>query len=183
MGRDEIFYQSFQRSSNMLNLSAEEINLTSPYKVCLGDANSFYFTTSAGSTYNIGFVQDYMISDEGVYQFYIIDVNHSHSQRDPFVKATVQCVIEAFFRQEPYVMLYICDPSDQRQGMRSRLFHHWFEEYEHHEQFTMINEEIMFDGIMYYGSIILRKDHPYYQELTSKFHAVIAGLPEKIENL
>lgn len=63
MGRDEIFYQSFQRFSNMLNLSAEEINLTSPYKVCL------------------------------------------------------------------------------------------------------------------------RKDHPYYQELTSKFHAVIAGLPEKIENL
>lgn len=167
----------------MLNLSAEEINLNSPYKVSLGDANSFYFTTGNGATYNIGFVPDYMLADENVYQFYIIDVDHVHAPKDPLVKQTIQCVIESFFRQEPNVMLYICDPSDLRQGMRSRLFRHWFEEYERHEFFTMINEEILFDGIAYYGSIIISKSNPYYDELIEKFHTVFEELPNKIENL
>lgn len=167
----------------MLNLTAEEINLTSPYRVSLGDSNSFYFTTKGGVTYNVGFVPDYMLADEGVYQFYIIDVDHVHAPKDPLVKQTIQCVIEAFFKQEPNVMLYFCDTSDLRQGMRSRLFRLWFEEYESHEQFSMINEEIMFDGVTYYGSIILRKSHPLFQDLIEKFHTVIEELPSKIDNL
>lgn len=167
----------------MLNLSAERINLTSPYKVILGDANSFYFTTCKGVTYNVGFVSDYMLADEGVYQFYIVEVNHTHASKDPLVKRTIFCVIEEFFLLEPNVMLFICDTSDMRQGMRSRLFRLWFEEYEQHDMFTMINEEITFDGVVYYGSIILRNTHPQYNDLIDKFHAVIAELPAKIEDL
>lgn len=167
----------------MLNLSAEEINFTSSYKVSLGDANSFYFTTNSGVTYNIGFVPDYMLADEDVYQFYIIDVEHKHAPNDPLVKQTILCVIEAFFKQEPNVMLYICDTSDSRQGIRNRLFHLWFTEYDQNDKFTMINKDISFDGVIYYGSIILRKSHPFYEELIQKFQTLIDELPGKIKEL
>lgn len=167
----------------MLSLSAESINYKAPYKVWLGDINSFYFTTGKGVTYNVGFVCDYMLADEGVYQFYIVDVNHAHAPKDPLVKQTILCVIEEFFKHEPNVMLYICDTSDTRQGMRSRLFRRWFEEYEHHTLFTMINEDITFDGVVYYGSIILKNTHPQYNDLVNKFHTVIEELPRKIEEI
>lgn len=167
----------------MLNISEEKINLVSPYKVKLGDANSFYFTTCRGITYNVGFVSDYMLADEDVYQFYIVEIDHVRAPKDPLVKQTILCVIEEFFLQEPNVMLFICDTSDMRQGMRSRLFRLWFKDYDHHDKFTMINEEISFDGVIYYGSIILRNTNPQYDNLIKKFHTVIEELPSKIDEL
>ena len=167
----------------MLSLSAEIINTKAPYHVVKGEENSFYFTTDGGVVYNVGFVQDQMLADEGVYQFYIVNVNHDHERRDALVWETIRCVIEVFFQQEPLVMLYICDTSDERQDVRDRLFKRWYREYANPIEFTLVNEHIEFDGIVYFGSILLKKSHPNHDELISKFHHIIMDLPNKLDNL
>ena len=54
-----------------LEFSLSELNKKSPYELAsLGDY-SFKFVTDQGKQYTIGFIEDAMISDNGVYQFFI----------------------------------------------------------------------------------------------------------------
>ena len=167
----------------MIDLSADLINQRSPYKVELIETNSFVFETRFGLRYNIGFAEDQSFLESGVYQFYIVNVNHSHFRQDPLVKETIQAVIEAFFDAEPATMLYICDMSDSRQGMRDRLFRHWFSDYIYHGAFTMINESITFDEVTYFASIILQNSHPHYSDIIKTFRDFVSELPGKIDQL
>lgn len=167
----------------MIDLSAELINLRSPYKVERVETNSFVFETRFGLRYNVGFAEDQSFLESGVYQFYIVNVNHSHFQQDPFVKETIQAVIEAFFDAEPATMLYICDMSDNRQNIRDRLFRHWFSDYIYHGAFTMINECISFDDVTYFASIILRNSHPHYSDIIKTFRDFVNDLPVKINQI
>ena len=167
----------------MINLSSEEINLTSPYKVEWVGDNSFVFETRFGLRYNVGFVEDYTFRDRGVYQFYIVNLDNSHFIRDNNVKKTIQSVIEAFFSSEPTTMLYICDPSDNKQGVRDRLFRNWFKEYAFQGAYTLVNEKLKFDGVEYFASILLKNNHPEYSEIISSFKNFIEDLPNKIEQI
>ena len=54
-----------------LTISLSELNKQSPYMLESSDMYSFVFTTDQGKKYEIGFIQDLMVSDEGVYQFFI----------------------------------------------------------------------------------------------------------------
>ena len=54
-----------------LTFSLSELNKKSPYMLESSGMCSFTFTTEQGKKYEIGFIQDLMISDEGVYQFFI----------------------------------------------------------------------------------------------------------------
>lgn len=167
----------------MIDLSAEDINKISPYKVEKIETNSFVFETKFGLRYNIGFAEDYSFLEEGVYQFYIVNLSHEHNQQDPLVKETICVLLEAFFNAEPATMLYICDTSDNRQGVRDRLFRCWFSEYAYQGAFTMINESITFDEVKYFASIMLRNDHPQYENIITTFRNFVKDLPSKIDQL
>ena len=54
-----------------LHFSLSELNKKSPYLLESTGTYSFTFITGQGKKYEIGFIQDLMISDEGVYQFFI----------------------------------------------------------------------------------------------------------------
>jgi hypothetical protein len=54
-----------------LTFSLSELNRKSPYLLESSGGCSFTFVTEQGKKYEIGFIQDLMISDEGVYQFFI----------------------------------------------------------------------------------------------------------------
>ena len=58
-----------------IKLSASKINKTAPYKVSFQSNTSFEFQTDDGSIFQIGFTEDFMISEIGVYQFYIQNEN------------------------------------------------------------------------------------------------------------
>lgn len=166
----------------MIDLSAEQINNT-PYKLEQVGTNSFVFSTKFGLRYNIGFTEDYTFLEEGVYQFYIVNLDHSHFKNDPLVRETIQSVIEAFFQIAPVTMLYICDMSDNRQSSRDRLFHSWFVEYSKQAEYTLINERVNFDGVYYFASIMLRKDHPAHDSIIKLFKDFISDLPGKIDQI
>ena len=54
-----------------LTFSLTALNKKSPYMLESSSMCSFTFVTEQGKRYEIGFIQDQMISDEGVYQFFI----------------------------------------------------------------------------------------------------------------
>lgn len=168
----------------MINIPAEEINARSPYEVIPMGTDSFVFITSHGLKYNVGFSENFMLTDDdGMYEFYITNVEHKHSQTDPLVFETIKVIIEVFFQQAPVVMLYICDTSDNRQGVRDRLFRKWFDDYLDHNLYTLINESVTFDGVSYFGSALLQKKHPEHDSIVTKFHTFMEQLPQKIDEL
>lgn len=64
-------------------LSLSSINKTAPYQVWTENGYTFLFRTGDGVTYEIGFVEDQMISDDGdVSQLIISVVNGDVSHRD-----------------------------------------------------------------------------------------------------
>lgn len=167
----------------MIDISAEQINLHSPYAVKRIDCNSFVFESQYGIKFNVGFAEDYMLLDEGAYQLFISNLSKRPSPNDPLVKDTVVAIIKEFFSQEPAVILYICDTSDERQAIRNRLFAFWFTHNSHNEEYTMLHETVVIDDASYYGSLLMRKDHPMHDDIVKEFHDFATSLPGKLDNL
>ena len=158
----------------MIHISAEAVNLRSPYRVKQEDENIFSFRTKYGLVYNVGFVIDVSFYDEGVYQFFINNLSDRSSRADNDVYETVRVIIEEFFVQKEAVMLYICDTIDKRQASRDRLFRIWFHVYEKSNSYSLHNEGMTIDSIRYFSSILLRKDNPLHNQVLNKFHDFIA---------
>lgn len=167
----------------MIEISVSAINARAPYSVTLSSANSFQFITHSNVYYTVGFVLDPTFIPDGVYQFYIVNDSHHNYNADPLVKETITVVIEEFFKSAPTVMLYICDPSDNHQGARDRLFRLWFNHYSRKEEFSLINGKVTLDGIDYFSSIMLQKNHPEYQFMVDTFCTFIDELPAKLDEL
>ena len=163
-----------------MKLSADKINETSPYWVISLDAVTFRFITDNGVMYRVGFYEDDIFAIEGAYHFYIGNANKKHAPNDPKVLQTVTAIIEEFFRQNPLVMLYICDPRDKRQAARNRLYLHWFENYINHSEFRLYSESVEYKSVDYYAGLIMRKDHPLYEDVVARFHNVVGFLPRQM---
>ena len=89
-------------------------------------------------------------------------------------------MIEEFFRNDPLVMLYICDPRDHRQAARNRLYIFWFENYIFNSNYRFYSESVEFESVNYYAGLIMRKDNPYYDEVVNTFHKNVVNLPEQM---
>ena len=105
-----------------MTLSAEILNLRSPYQLTQINDMTFSFVTDKQIHYNVGFYKDTYFMDEGAYHFFIDNSEHEHGSYDPKILDTVTVILEEFFSQEPTVMLYICDPTDKRQAACDRLY-------------------------------------------------------------
>ena len=163
-----------------MRLSAEKINETSPYWVIQLDEMMLRFRTDFGVIYNVGFYDDTFFSIDDAYHFYISNANKKPSPNDPKVLATIIAVIEEFFRQEPMVMLYICDPRDHRQAARNRLYLTWFENYIDNSSYRLYSETVIYKSVDYYAGLIMRKDNPYFEDVTTAFHNVAKRLPAQM---
>ena len=75
-----------------LTFSLSELNKKSPYMLESSGMYSFIFTTWQGKKYEIGFIQDLMISDEGVYQFFITTEDQFKTVLDGKIRQTVLVV-------------------------------------------------------------------------------------------
>jgi hypothetical protein len=157
----------------MIHISAEAVNLRSPYKVRQEDDNIFLFRTKYGIDYSVGFVSDISFMKEGVYQFFIINESGRTFRADKDVFETVRVIVEEFFVQKESVMLYICDTTDKRQASRDRLFKVWFHTYLQNDSYTMYNEPMTIDNVRYFSSVILRKNHPLHNQVLCSFHDFI----------
>ena len=167
----------------MISLSIDAINARAPYVVEQAESTTFFFTTKQGVLYSVGFVRDYSFLQDGLYQFFITNVNHIHANAEDGVFETVKVIVEEFFAQGQPVMLYICDTMDDRQAVRDRLFQMWFHMYISNTTFTMYNEQVCIDNIQYFASIILRKDHPQHNLIINTFHDFVQDIPNKLDSL
>lgn len=141
---------------------------------------SFRFKTDNGVIYIVGFYADRFFSIDGAYHFYIKNANGLHAPNDPKILQVITAVIEEFFRYNPLVMLYICDPKDHRQAARNRLYIHWFENYINRSEFRFYSESVEFESVDYYAGLIMHKDNPYYEDVVSTFHEIVKDLPEQM---
>ena len=81
-----------------LTFSLSELNKKSPYMLESSGMYSFIFTTWQGKKYEIGFIQDLMISDEGVYQFFITTEDKFKTVLDRRIHPRFKAMTEAIDR-------------------------------------------------------------------------------------
>lgn len=161
--------QTRKRIRSAMRLSVDNINQNSPYWVIQLDELTFRFKTKNGIIYRVGFYKDQYFLGNRAHHFFIANDNISNPPKDNDVFKVITCVLEEFFRQDASVMLYICDPYDHREAIRDSLYKRWFNSYPHNNKLTLQAEEIAFDNYIVYTGMILRNDHPEYEELLNNY--------------
>ena len=162
-----------------LSFSLSELNKKSAYRLESAGLYSFSFVTSQGKKYEIGFIQDMMISDEGVFQFFISTEDKFKTTLDKNVQQTIKVVIEQFFCNREAVLDYICDTADNRQAARSRLFHNWFETYMDKTKYYMRTLHAEMDGSDYYAAVLMRRDNPRYALMNEAIDRFVSDFQDK----
>ncbi len=167
----------------MNKLSLDKINSSSPYEVFLSERfRGYLFVTNYKVQYSIDFIEDDLLTQSESYQFIIQNINNSASPRDHFVKDTIMSIIEEFFQKNQSTLLYICDSSDGKQSMRSRLFNYWFEGYKEKDKYEIMSSNVVdAEGTPTYVSIIFRKDNPDAEIIKEEFTQTTLLLSTKPE--
>ena len=150
------------------------------------DPNSFYFTTQNEIAYRVIFKPSGYIFERDpdiqpfVYEISIIVLDNPTGSRppsDPLVSATIALIFGRFFEQHERVVVYICDTSDQRGLARHRKFTRWFERYK--GNYVQMNDSISDrNGIVYFTSLIVRRDNPYMGRIFTAFSDLTLGINE-----
>ena len=160
-----------------MTLSADILNLRSPYQLSQVNDLTFRFVTDQQIHYVVGFYKDTFFMDDGAYHFFIDNSQHEHGFYDPKILDVVTIIIEEFFSQEPTVMLYICDSTDKRQAARDRLYHLWFYDYARSHEMTLFSDSVTFKEVKYYAGILLRHDHPLHDIILSYYQDFLKHVP------
>ena len=164
----------------MKQLSLTSINSKAPLEVSLTPSGTFSFGTEKNE-YIVGFVEDQTILDDGVYQFFIENVDKTKNTLSTKVFQTIVAIIEEFFVANDSAMLYICDVSDGKHSARDRLFSMWFNSYEGKFNYTLSRVSIQIEGVDYYASLLISNSNPSYAEVLSAFNAFVSGFASKVE--
>ena len=162
-----------------MKLSAEKLNQHSPYQLVQINDMAFGFVTDQHIQYKVGFYKYTYFMGDGSYLFFIDNIEHEHGTYDPKILDVVTLILEEFFNQEPTVMLYICDPTDQRQAARDRLYHLWFYDYARNHEMTLYSDSVTFKDTKYYTGILLRHDHPLHDKVLTYYQKFISHVPER----
>jgi len=152
-----------------MRLSVENINSTAPYWVIQLDELTFRFITKNGVSYRVGFYKDTYFLGDKAYHFFISKEDELLAPKDFDTYKTVTCILEEFFRHDKSVMLYICDPRDHRESIRANLYKRWFASYHGEAELTLQDEEIHFENCVIYTGMIIRNDHPDYNQLLNMY--------------
>lgn len=164
-----------------LVFSLSELNKKSPYVLESTGMYSFTFVTEQRKKYEIGFIQDLMISDEGVYQFFITTEDQFKTVLDKKIQQTVLVVIEEFFKNKGVVLDYICAIEDHRQASRDRLFQQWYANSSEKEHYYMRNISVKIDETEYFSSVIMRNDNPRFEAMTEAIDRFIQDFQDKLK--
>ena len=141
---------------------------------------SFTFITTQGKKYEIGFIQDLMISDEGVYQFFITTEDKFKTVLDKKIQQTVLVVLEEFFKNEGAVLDYICATEDHRQASRDRMFHQWYANSLGKDLYHLRSLSIKIDETEYFSSVIMRNDNPRFDSMNEAIDRFIQDFQDKL---
>lgn len=164
----------------MNKLSIQNINHNSPYKVW-GTArdNEYSFISDKGVLYGVNFSEEMEIAGIMACQFSFARINDMQGGFDENIRKTLMAIICEFFNANNDIMIYICDTSDGRESMRSRLFIHWFEEAEAKDRFEIRTASAIVEGQGFYTAIIVEKTHPQLKEIIEDYMYTAEILTDK----
>lgn len=120
-----------------------------------------------------------MVQSTTSYQFIITNLNNKKSPRDNKVKETILLIIEEFFKKNQAALLYICETSDGKQKMRSRLFEYWFRTSEYKAMFSTFSTSFVDEGVENFASVIVRNDNPDLPKIMLEFYETLHHLESK----
>jgi len=164
----------------MNSLSLHAINETAAYEVCKVGEDCYQFFTDYGVHCSVEFVLDDSLMSRETYHLIIVNVNHKKSPNDIKVRDTIITIIDEFFVQNNYTLLYICETGDRKQALRNRLFERWFSSCERKNQYTFVASSLKDDeGVENYAAIIVRNDNPDLSAIIAEFTTTISLLSSK----
>lgn len=157
----------------MKPLDLNRINDRAPYHVNLTE-DGYEFETEHGIHYVVSFDPEVILGGMLAYWFNLSNRNNKTSPNDKKVRLNIIIIIEEFFRDNPNILLYICDNANNQQAMRSRLFSHWFNSYQFQEEYYARTEMVRDEGEENYISIIVKRTHPQLLDIIETFDKQIA---------
>ena len=126
-------------------------------------------------------MDDYSIWPTGAYQLTINNRSHQPSPNDHHLRAAILLLIEAFFKANPEILLYICETGDGKQAFRSRLFVRWFNSYSNRDAYVLQTAEVQEGKTRNFAALIVQKSNPRLQEIIAEFDETINILTNKPE--
>lgn len=142
--------------------------------------SGFIFKTDYGIHYRVSFdKEDIVLGNCETYQLILQNVENVRMPHDPKVELTVLAIINEFFRANQYVLLYICDTSDGKEGSRNRLFLYWFEKHAEPNRFTICTAHAQIEDEVVYAAIIVDNRNPMVNEITADFEKTSSLLADK----
>ncbi len=155
---------------NLLDL--DQLFYTCPYPVKY-DGDEYTFRTDHDIVYAVDFKEELSFAPIPAYWFDLTNRSHRPSPNDPKVRETVIRIIVEFFRQNPDIMLYMCDNANDQQAQRNRLFLHWFKGAEQSKLFYIKTAIVDDEGMENFIAIVVPREHPYLEDIIARFNAEI----------
>jgi len=147
----------------------DRINEVTPYHV-EQNGDKLLFKTDYDILYSVWFEEQPITGvDTEAYWLNLTNYSHKSSPGDIKIRLTVTTILEEFFRQNPYVLLYMCDNANEQQAMRSRLFLRWFNAYGQQAEYYTRTEMVKDGDEENYIALIVKRNHPQLQVVIELF--------------
>lgn len=138
--------------------------------------NTYVFRSSRGYLYKVLFKPSGYLFPEtsfsgDVFEFVIALTNSSDGRlplADPLIEPTIVKIFQDFFARRGVVAVYICDSSDNRQAVRSRMFNRWYERYRG-LGFVKMDGALLDPFGIIYTSIIVHQSYAHKEQVLSAF--------------
>lgn len=160
----------------MRRIDIDRLNQNLCYQVTAISDEDYHFRTEHNVDLVVSFVEDFSIWETGAYQFVITNANNTKSPNDPKIKETVFALIEAFFDENPDILLYVCETGDGKESLRDRLFLRWLKDYSQKGLFYVEHVEMTVEGIDNYAVLIVERRNPCLYAIISEFHEAMDEL-------
>ena len=155
---------------NLLDLDL--LFYTCPYPVKY-DGDEYTFRTDHDIVYAVDFKEEQSFAPIPAYWFDLSNRSQRPSPNDPKVRETVIRIIIEFFRQNPDIMLYMCDNANDQQAQRNRLFLSWFKGARQSKLFYIKTAVVVDEGMENFIAIVVPREHPYLEDIIARFDAEI----------
>ena len=156
----------------MNQLDLDQLFYTCPYPVKY-DGDEYTFRTDHDIVYAVDFKEEDSFSPIPAYWFDLSNRSHRPSPNDPKVRETVIRIIIEFFRQNPDIMLYMCDNANDQQAQRNRLFLRWFKGAEQSKLFFIKTAVVVDEDMENFIAIVVPRQHPYLNDIIVRFDSEI----------
>ena len=156
----------------MNQLDLDQLFYTCPYPVKY-DGDEYTFRTDHDIVYAVDFKEEDSFSPIPAYWFDLSNRSHRPSPNDPKLRETVIRIIIEFFRQNPDIMLYMCDNANDQQAQRNRLFLRWFKGAEQSKLFFIKTAVVVDEDMENFIAIVVPRQHPYLNDIIARFDSEI----------